>query len=213
MSFQEFLAWLSLASLEDCEASDVLVLVSQVLDTLPEDDAEYALLLEIEDELIEDRVPIEKLLQLFARHQSSGSLNEVETLVERYRSAAQAYEPEQWQSNYYLELVRSLEEDDEAALLSLVEALRERITAAWDKYSGDFSLLPGASAESEAGHKLMQEAFERWMEALYLVEQSAPQEEAALAAEQAVRLLAAVKQLDQDVQRSVQALRPQKFTY
>jgi hypothetical protein len=64
------------------------------------------------------------------------------------------------------------------------------------------------SPEIEAGHRLMKDAYERWMLALDMVEDEADNEEILEVAEEAVRLLAAVGQLDRDVKTQATTMDP-----
>lgn len=201
MSYQQLLAWISISDLEESRAAEVLQLVEPALDELAEDDPRYDPLVDIEDELLEGRVPVELLRALLgAEGASPGDLDDVERLEREYRGAAAAYQPEQWRSKFYLELERHLSESDDEALLDCVDGLRDRITSVWNRYCQDYASLSTRSAETEVGHRLMKDGYDRWMKALDLVESEEADEEEILAvAEAAVRLLVAVGQLDRDV--------------
>lgn len=209
MSYQDLLSFIQVVGLDESKASDLLQLVESALDELDEEDPRYDGLLEIEDELVEGEFPLALLQTLLAQRPSSGleALDDVQRLERDYRSFAAAYGPEQWRSNFYLELERHLSDSAEDELLDCVDGLRERITRAWQKYEADYLSISTRSAETEVGHLLMKEGYEGWMRALDLVETEAEDEEILKAAEEAVRLLVAVGQLDRDV-RMQAGLRP-----
>lgn len=206
MSFQQLLAWLHVARPEESKVSEIADLVGAALDEIDEDHPNYDLLLDIEQELTEGRVPRELLHNLAEVNASPEPVHDVELLAEEYRQLAEKYTDQQWQSNYFLELSRHLDDSDDDSLLDFVDSLRNKLTEAWTKYSKDFTLVSAQSAEAHVGHQLMREAYENWMDALDLVEEGLPDDEVLQAAETAVRLLAAVKQLDSDVQRQAKSL-------
>jgi hypothetical protein len=162
--------------------------------------------MDIENELEEGRIPLDLLQRLAELNPVSEPKNDVERLSEEYRQIAKNYSEQEWQSNFYLELSRLLDEEDDDGLLDFVDSLKVKLTTAWEKYCKDFELVPTKSAETEVGHALMQDAYETWMEALFLVEEGYPDDEVLEAAENAVRLLAAVTQLDRDVQSQAKIL-------
>lgn len=208
MSYQQLLAWIELRDLEESKASEVLQMVEPALDEIDEDDPRYDALCDIEDELLEGKVPVELLLALVRQSPppADDELDDVERLDRDYRALAASYKPEQWRSKFYLDLKRHLAESDDEELLDCVDALRARITQVWRKYAADYESIPTRSAETEVGHRLMKDGYEGWMKALDLVETEAEDDEILLAAESAVRLLVAVGQLDRDVKMQAGSL-------
>lgn len=207
MSYQELLAWVSISVLEEAKADEVLQLVEPALDELGEDDPRYEPLLDIEDELIEGRVPVDLLQALLGETSAPGlELDDVQRLERDYRAMAAAYRPEQWRSKFYLDLEHHLAESDEEELLDCVDTLRARITAVWERYSAEYASISTRSAETEVGHRLMKDGYDGWMRALDMVDSEAGEEEILLEAEAAVRLLVAVGQLDRDVKMQAGSL-------
>ncbi len=206
MSYQELMGWLNLARPEEREPSEVLLLVSGALDEMKEDHPDYEALLDIEQELKEGRIPQALLAQLAAGAAADEPLDEVDRLTREYHRLAAELQPEQWQSVYYLELSTHLAESEDEELLDFIDSLRRKLTQAWRKYSRDYALVPGVSAETAVGHRLLEEAHASWMEALQMLEEGFATDEVLTTAEWAVRLLAAVNHLNKEVQRQAASL-------
>lgn len=206
MSYQQLLAWVQVGRLEDSKAPEVLELVEAALDDLGEDDPRYDALVDIEEELLEGQVPIALLQELVKERSPSEQVDDVVRLEREYRAIAAAYTPEQWQSNFYLDLEHHLEESDDDELLEFVDSLRQRLTRVWNKYETDYNGLSEHSAETVVGHTFMKEGYETWMKALDLVDADTDDEEILETAEAAVRLLIAVGQLDRDVRMQAGSL-------
>ena len=207
MSYQQLLAWIQVAQLETSKPSDVLEFVEPALDELAEDDDRHEALLDIEDRLLEGEVPIELLQALLPIAANDVPADDVERIEREYREIAAAYLPEQWQSNFYLDLEFHLAESEDEELVDYVDSLRERLTNVWKKYSADYDSITSTSAETVVGHRLMKDGYETWMRALDLVDDdNAEDEEILETAEAAVRLLIAVGQLDRDVRMQAGSL-------
>lgn len=208
MSWNHLLTWIRLGQLEDSVPQDVLAMVDAALDELDEEDPRFAALLPVEQELMADRVPVDLLLGLVQDFASPANPEEeaVDRLEREYREAAAAFTEPQWRSAHYAELERHLEEADDEELLRYLDALRERITSAWQRYAEDLARVETRSPEIEVGHRLMREAHEAWMTALETIAEGGDCEEGLRLAEQAVRLLAAVGRLDRDVKQQAAAV-------
>lgn len=206
MSYPQLLAWIEIGQLEDSRPEQVLELVQAALDELDEDDPRYDALVDIEDELVEGEVPVELLRALSSGQTLSSGVDDAARLEGEYRALAAGYTPDQWQSNFYLELERHLEESSDDELLDFADSLRERLTQVWTRYEADYQGLSEQSAETVVGHTFMKEGYEGWMKALDLVEAEADGDEILDAAEAAVRILIAVGQLDRDVKMQAESL-------
>ena len=207
MSYQQLLAWIQVAQLETSSSSDVLEFVEAALDEIPEDDARHDALLDIEDRLLEGEVPVELLQSLLSDVAGEMPVDDVERIEREYRAIATAYLPEQWRSNFYLDLEFHLAESEDEELVDYVDSLRERLTNIWEKYSADYESITTTSAETVVGHRLMKDGYETWMRALDLVDDDDAEDEEILeTAEAAVRLLIAVGQLDRDVRMQAGSL-------
>jgi hypothetical protein len=212
MSFSNLVTWASLGQIEESAATEVLPLVDAALEELDENDPRFAALLDIEQALVEGIVPLDllrRLAQDFPPQASASPATEhADRLEMEYREMAASYEERQWRSHYYANLEQHLESSDDDELLQYADLLRERIGAAWQKYCEDLPRVETNSPEIEAGHRLMKDAYERWMLALDMVEDEADNEEILEVAEEAVRLLAAVGQLDRDVKTQATTMDP-----
>lgn len=206
MSFQQLLAWISVAQIDECRPDDVLKLVEAALDDMDENDPRYEDLLDIEDLLSEGTVPADLLSGLNASDESGRDLDDVKRLDRAYRALAAAYPPERLRSNHYVELERHLEESEEDELFEFARNLRARLTKAWTRYTSDYASVSAASAETVVSHDLMKEGYESWMRALDLIEKDGDDEDVLEAAEDAIRLLVVVGQIDRDVKMQTNSL-------
>ena len=204
MSYQQLLAWIQVADLDAAKATEVLELVEAALDDLSEDDVRYDPLADIEEDLLEGEVPV-ALLQALAVG-GTGALDETVRLEEEYRKVAADYTPEQWQSNFYLDLEHHLDESEEEELLEFTEGLRNMLTRVWERYEADYAGLSQHTPETIVGHTFMKEGYETWIKALDMVDSEAEADEILETAEAAVRLLIAVGQLDRDVKMQAGSL-------
>ena len=208
MSFSNLLTWIGLDRLEESAAPEVPGLVEAALDEMSEEDPRCDALSDIEDELLEGRVPVELLRQLARDFPQAPveELSEADRMEREYRTIAAAYREEQWRSQFYVVLERHLDDSDDETLLDFAAELRERITASYRRYCDDFERVQGTSPEIEVGHRFMKEGYQRWMEALDLVEAEGDVDEILQLAEEAVRLLAAVGQLDREVRQQASTM-------
>ena len=211
MSYAQLLAWIELGQLRDREAAQVLELVEAALEDRDEDHPHYEALLDIEEELLAGEVPVALLQALLGARPACEPFDDVVRIESEYRAIAAGLPPEQWQSNFYLDLEAQLEESSEDDLLDFVESLREHLTVVWTRYEADYRGLSEHSAETVVGHTFTKEGYEGWMKALDLVDGEADTEEILEAAEAAVRILIAVGQLHRDVKMQAKSLATTTF--
>lgn len=202
-SFEELIVW---SRLGQPEKEHLLDLVEAAFDDLDEDDPRYAALVEIENALLDGELPIAELLQLGRDFPPAmGHLPAAERLELEYRVLAAALPRKLWPVRHYVELERVLLHGSEAELERFVQRLRASLDENWQAYCRDYGVLQTNTAETLAGHLLLTDAYESWLEALDLAEEGARPEEVLSVAEFASRLLVAVEILDRNVKQEAGA--------
>jgi len=124
-------------------------------------------------------------------------------LEEEFRQLARELPEKQWRTSQYCELIRQLDESDEAELLDYLESRRSQLQQSLEQYRQNQILQPEVTAETVAGHCLLEEGMQGWLEGverlLEAVVSQADCEPALDQIEDSNRLLVSVQRLHQRV--------------
>lgn len=187
MTVSEFLAWLHLADLEGMSEAALRQRLEQLLEQAPEQGPRL-----LEELLAEWPEVYSQLLP--------EQLAELENLEEALQSRADEVEDvESPHLRTFREILGNLATQGmERQARRDLEALEAEIGKAWDEYRNEPVEPDAASAESVAGHRLLEEGFQCWFEAFELVRAGEPEEALAAAAE-GNRLLRVVAEWSDEV--------------
>lgn len=204
MTVSEFLAWLHLADLEGMSEAALRQRLEQVLEQAPEQGPRLLeeFLDELEEQLEAKRLDRELLAEWPEVYSQllPEQLAELENLEEALQSRADEVEDvESPHLRTFREILRNLATQGmERQARRDLEALEAEIGKAWDEYRNEPVEPDAASAESVAGHRLLEEGFQCWFEAFELVRAGEPEEALAAAAE-GNRLLRVVAEWSDEV--------------
>lgn len=122
---------------------------------------------------------------------------------QEFRELARQLPDEQWKTSQYLELIRQLDESDEEQLLDYLERRRLQLLQSLESYRGNPVLPQEVTAETVAGHRLLVEGIEGWLDGVEMLLEAIPEDgdcEPALdRIEDSNRLLISVQRLHQRV--------------
>ncbi len=136
-------------------------------------------------------------------------------LEEEFRQLARELPDEQWRTSHYLELIRQLDESEEPQLLAFLEARRSQLEQSLEGYRKNQILDQEVTAETVAGHRLLEEGIQGWLQGVEWLLEAIPSEgdcEPALdRIEDSNRLLVSVQRLHQRV--AAQTNSPKRGSY
>ncbi|MBN9420059.1 hypothetical protein ABS71_14895 [bacterium SCN 62-11] len=122
---------------------------------------------------------------------------------QEFRELARQLPDQQWKTSQYLELIRHLDESDEEELLDYLEQRRLQLLQSLDSYRKNPIMPQEVTAETVAGHRLLEEGIEGWLDGVELLLEAVSHDgdcEPALdRIEDSNRLLIAVQRLHQRV--------------
>lgn len=205
----ELIRWIGVTDLDSLDHAQGTAMVKaaiEALEALDEDpspalEKAFEALLCINDDFSDGGLPAQALRDFAEQHATlfAKQGNEGPTLEEELRAMAEDLEEEEWCTGSYLKLeagVDAFEDGDEEALHGALEDLEAVIQRAWENYSGLSIAQSEITAESVAGHGLLQEGVQEWFAAIDCARAAARDEadwdDALEMAENANRLLAAV---------------------
>lgn len=189
MKFGEFLDWVARQDWNHVDSEVVLDHVSQVLETLQENDPRYAWMAVIEDKLLDGVLPRDRLLALAERFPGEQSLEG------RLRQRAGQAPSRQWETESILRLRDCLEEKDPTPLRKYLTWMQDQLVQFWRDYEPVESDASPDELEKVAA-SLLREAYQNWQTALQSVGQGDFEGGLALAIA-ANRLLVALHDLDE----------------
>lgn len=136
-------------------------------------------------------------------------------LEQEFRQLAQELPEQQWRTAQYQELIRHLDESDEPQLLVYLERRRNQLQDSLESYRSNQILDQEVTAETVAGHRLLEEGIQGWLEGVEMLLQAIPVDgdcEPALdQIEDSNRLLVSVQRLHQRV--AAQTTSPGRANY
>lgn len=194
METEHFLAWLNVADLEATGDDGLRDLMEQVLEAAPEEPGGLldSLLDELEAQLDAERLDHDAILAWPDTFSAllSPALEPLEQLEEELDSRAEALDESALESprlrlfRECLERLRSSADREQTlAAWSELERLEAGMQEAHAEYLSEPFTPEAVSAESVAGHRLLQDGFECWLEAFDLAKVGEADEALALAAE------------------------------
>lgn len=206
---KDLIRWIGVTDLETLDHSQGMAMVKvaiealEALDEEPSEEMERAfeMLLSIHDDFSEGGVPAQALRDFADRHAPLFTTGKGEgpSLEEDLRALADGLSEEEWCTGSYLKLeagVEAFEDGDGEALREALEELELMVQQAWESYAGLSISQSEVTAESVAGHGLLQEGVQEWFAAIDCARAAARDEgdldEALEIAENANRLLVAV---------------------
>lgn len=168
MDFVQFVEWVS-RELDQLSIDKLLDAVDDVLQDLPENDPRYAWLVAIEEKLLDDEVPRDRLRALAERFPPPAK-GDPETLLENnLRSQIERLTPAECSSESLRELVESVQihKSDPRPLQEFVRRMEEQLGEFWTEYHS----YPLGSDEVPArvGERLLAEAYDLWQSAIMVL--------------------------------------------
>jgi len=131
------------------------------------------------------------------------SLSANSLLEEEFRKLAQELPEEQWRTSQYLELIRQLDESEEAQLLDYLQGRRAALRESLESYRRNQLLDQEVTEETLTGHRLLEEGIQGWIQGVDMLLQVVPRhgdcEPALDQIEAANRVLVSVQRLHQRV--------------
>ena len=208
-AYEDLIRWIGLTDLENLDHARGMAIVKAAIvamETLDEEptvaqEKAFEALLTIYDDFSGGGLPVQGLRDFSEQHKNLflSKAKEGPSLEEELRAMADDLEEEEWCTGSYLRLeagVDAFEDGDDDALNKALDDLELVIQQAWDHYSGISIAQTEITAESVAGHGLLQEGVQEWFAALDCARSAARDEadwdDALEIAENANRLLAAV---------------------
>lgn len=205
----DLIRWIGLTDLENLDHAQGLSMVKAAIEAMEALDEEptpamekaFEALLEILDDFSSGGLPAKELKDFSQAHKSlfSPDSKPGPSLEDELRAIADDLEEEEWCTGSYLKLeagVDAFEDGDEEALHQTLQGLEAVIQQAWEGYAAISIAQSEITAESVAGHGLLQEGVQEWFAAIDCARAAARDEadwdDALEMAENANRLLAAV---------------------
>lgn len=180
MQLRDFHHWLSLTDRSQHDRGQVLELLEEVLEALP-DEPGYDALAELLEEMLDDAQfacsHLERLREPLAALLAGGP-TPVERVLDELQQFADQLAPDQIRSQRFSRFERMLEalEDPSRTAPELftvraqLEELKTQFRGLWQEYR-EMKLEPGeTTAEAVAGHQFLKEAFQLWLEAFVHVQ-------------------------------------------
>jgi hypothetical protein len=205
----ELIRWVGVTDLDNLDHALGMAMVKAAIEAMeavdedPSEDLEGAFesLLEIQDDFLQGGLPANSLRgfadsykELFTRKTPVGP-----SLEDQLRAIADELSEEEWCTGSYLKLeagADAFERGDEKSLVAALDDLELVIQQAWENYAGLSIAQSEITAESVAGHGLLQEGVQEWFAALDCARAAtrgeAEWDDALEIAENANRLLVAV---------------------
>lgn len=180
-----------MCQLETLACDTLLRVVQPTLDTCGEDDPRYPYLVAIEERLLADELPVERLRQ-YLQHFAHTFVEPEGDLEGEFRQLAEGLSPAEWQTSGYLELLPRLQDSD------YLQARWDRLSATLASYRQTTVTHHEVTLETVVGHRLLVEGLEAWLGGLELLAASSPSDGLA-EIERGNRLLVAVQHLNQKV--------------
>lgn len=133
-------------------------------------------------------------------------------LEQEFRELAERLSEDQWQTSQYRELIGHLDESEESDLLEYLDRRYHQLELSLDSYRNHQILPEEVTEETLAGHRLLEEGIQGWLEGIGILLTEIPRagdcEPALERIERSNRLLVSVQRLHQRV--SAQTARPGK---
>lgn len=124
-------------------------------------------------------------------------------LEQEFRNLAQELPEEQWRTSHYLELIRQLDESGETQLLDYLQLRRASLRDSLESYRRNQLLEQEVTEETLAGHRLLEEGIQGWIQGVDMLMQVVPKhgncEPALDRIEVSNRVLVSVQRLHQRV--------------
>lgn len=179
MTVEHFLAWLDVADLQATGEDNLRIVMEKVLEAAPDDPGALmdSLLDDIEDQLDAKSLDTDQILSWPKRYARlfQDALSDLEDVEDRLEAivddvpAQQVNSPRLERFTLCLENLRLAKDSaDTLAAWAGLEQLEQEIADAQAEYAKDPFLPEAVSAHSVAGHRLLQDGFECWLEAFDL---------------------------------------------
>ena len=205
----DLIRWIGVTDLDNLDHAQGMAMVKGAIEAMEAVDDEptvemeraFETLLAIHDDFSLGGLPAGPLRDFAERHKELflAKVGQGAGLEEELRALADELEESEWCTGSYLKLeagVDAFDEGDDAGLASALDDLELVIQQAWESYAGLSIAQSEITAESVAGHGLLQEGVQEWFAALDCARAAARQEaewdDALEMAENANRLLVAV---------------------
>ena len=180
MQLRDFHHWLNLADRAQQDRGEVLTLLAEVLDALPDEPDYDALAETLEGMLVDAHFVSSHLERLQAPLAAllAGGPSPVERVLDELQQFAEGLGPDKIRSQRFSRFERMLEalEDPSRSppelytVRAALEELKSEFRGLWQEYR-EMKLEPGeTTAEAVAGHQFLKEAFQLWLQAFVHVE-------------------------------------------
>lgn len=194
MNFEEFVDWILGEDLDQLPIESLLEAVDEVLASLAENDPRYAWMVAIEEKLLEDVLPRERLKALAERFPPTPP-DPGQQLERNLRSQIERVSAADGSSEALRELVRSIQlfDKDPRPLQEFLGRMEEQLTEFWT----DYQSYPLGSDEipAQVGEKLLGEAYGLWRSALQALSQERALQQGLDMAARANRILVVLQRM------------------